>query len=164
MAQNDGIELPTPVRRVGATVLVRDPTGAVLLVKAPRESEWGLPGGVAYEGETVAEAATRDLEEVTGLVRHLTLFAALDLIPAPRGSRSANGFDVVGDGGTLSAEEAARVAVPEGAEDRVAELRWVPLDQVELVAAGLVARRIRQAAAAFEHGQQPLLLNGLVAA
>lgn len=50
MAQNDDIELPAPVRRVGATVLVRDPTGAVLLVKAPRESEWGLPGGVAYEG------------------------------------------------------------------------------------------------------------------
>ncbi|WP_327178079.1 NUDIX hydrolase [Streptomyces sp. NBC_01335] len=163
MEQSDGIELPAPARRVGATVLVRDHTGAVLLVRAPREREWRLPGGVAYEGETVAGAATRDLAEVTGLVRNLVLFAALDLIPAPRRGRSVNGFDVVGDGGTLSAEEAARVAVPEGAEDRVAEVRWVPLDQVDLVAAGLVARRIRQAVAAFEHGQQPLLLNGLVA-
>lgn len=164
MAQIDDIELPTSVRRVGATVLVRDHAGAVLLVRAPRESEWRLPGGVAYEGETVAGAAIRDLAEVTGIVRDVVLFAALDLIPAPRGSRSANGFNVVGDGGTLSAEEAARVAAPEGAEDRVAELRWVPLDQVELVAGGLLARRIRQAVAAFAHGRQPLLLNGLVAA
>ncbi|MEU1090040.1 NUDIX domain-containing protein [Streptomyces sp. NPDC005576] len=163
MSRTDNIELPTPARRVGATVLVRDRTGAVLLVRAPRESEWVLPGGVAYEGETVAEAAARDLAEVTGLVRNVVLFAALDLIPAPRGSRSANGFNVVGDGGTLSADEAARVAVPEGAEGRVAELRWVPMDQVEMVAAGLLARRVRQAVAAFEHGQQPLLLNGLVA-
>ncbi|MFF7362768.1 hypothetical protein [Streptomyces sp. NPDC008125] len=58
---------------------------------------------------------------------------------------------------------AARVAVPEGAEDRVAEVRWVPLDQVEPVAAGLLARRIREAVAAFGHGRQPLSLNGLVA-
>ncbi|MFD6529354.1 NUDIX domain-containing protein [Streptomyces sp. NPDC060184] len=70
MARVDCIELPTPVRRVGATVLVRDRAGAVLLARAPRESEWRLPGGVAYEGETVAGAAVRDLAEVTGLVRN----------------------------------------------------------------------------------------------
>ncbi|MFF7360916.1 hypothetical protein [Streptomyces sp. NPDC008125] len=48
--------------------------------------------------------------------------------------------------------------------DLVADVRWVPLDQVELVAAGLLTRRIHQAVAASEHGQHPPLLNGLPAA
>ncbi|MCX5398491.1 NUDIX domain-containing protein [Streptomyces sp. NBC_00102] len=150
--------------RVGATVLVRDDTGALLLVRPPRETEWRLPGGVAYAGETIAGAAARDLAEETGLVLDVVFFAALGVAPHGRAEGGRAGFNLVGDGGTVDAKEAARVAVPEGAEDRVAELRWVPLDQLGEHASALGTWRIRQALAAFAHGRQPLLLNGLVAA
>jgi len=44
--------------------------GRVLLVqraKAPRRGQWGLPGGAQHLGETVFEAAVREVREETGL-------------------------------------------------------------------------------------------------
>ncbi len=57
---------------VGAAVVVRDDTGAVLLVKrgpeASRAGLWSVPAGFVDYGEDVREAAARELEEETGLV------------------------------------------------------------------------------------------------
>lgn len=49
-------------------VVVRD--GRLLLVKRGREPDkgkWGFPGGLVELGETVAQAATRELMEETGV-------------------------------------------------------------------------------------------------
>ncbi len=59
-----------PVVGVGA-VVVRD--GRALIVKRrhePRQGEWSLPGGMLDLGESLADAARREVKEETGLDVH----------------------------------------------------------------------------------------------
>ncbi len=61
-----------PFVGVGVVVL-KD--GAVLLVRRarpPRQGEWSIPGGLQHIGETLAEAALRELREETGVEARLT--------------------------------------------------------------------------------------------
>ena len=56
-----------PVVGVGA-VVVRD--GRALIVRRahePRKGEWSLPGGLLHLGESLADAARREVREETGL-------------------------------------------------------------------------------------------------
>jgi ADP-ribose pyrophosphatase YjhB (NUDIX family) len=51
-------------------LIVPDASGRVLLLRRPDRGEvaaWSLPGGTIEYGETVAEAAARELAEETGL-------------------------------------------------------------------------------------------------
>jgi ADP-ribose pyrophosphatase YjhB (NUDIX family) len=74
-----------PLVGVGA-VVVRD--GRVLLVrraKPPRRGEWSLPGGLQKLGETVLEAARREVMEETGVaIRPLAVIDVVDLIERDR--------------------------------------------------------------------------------
>ena len=52
---------------VGVVVWRRD---SVLLIRRgtpPRDGQWGLPGGAQHLGETLFEAAVREVQEETGL-------------------------------------------------------------------------------------------------
>lgn len=70
-----------PLIGVGV-VVCRDDT--VLLIrrgKPPRQGEWSLPGGLQKLGETVFEAARREVREETGVeIRVLALADVVDLI------------------------------------------------------------------------------------
>jgi 8-oxo-dGTP pyrophosphatase MutT (NUDIX family) len=57
----------TPNYTLGAVVLVRDPQGALLLLRQPSAVGWSLPGGLLERHETPAQAAARELSEETGI-------------------------------------------------------------------------------------------------
>ncbi|WP_405614352.1 NUDIX domain-containing protein [Streptomyces sp. NBC_01511] len=150
-----------PRRRIGAVVLVRNTEGDVLLVQPTYRKGWQLPGGGAHQGEKVHMTASRELSEETGLTRSITHFVALDHVPANEESGSPEGFNIVCDGGTLTAAEAANAAVPKDAANELSALRWVPLGELGTHTKPYQERRIRQAVAASEHGMRlPLLFVG----
>ncbi|MFJ3710677.1 NUDIX domain-containing protein [Streptomyces sp. NPDC090053] len=160
-----GVEASNPPRRsIGATALVRNGGGAVLLVKTADRDEWQLPGCGAHQGERVATAASRELAEETGLHRRLTHFLALDHVPAStsaEGRRSAEGFTIVCDGGRLTPEEESALAVPEDAADGIAALTCVPLARLGEYTLPPQERRIRAAVSALDKGLRlPLLVLG----
>ncbi|MCT2592976.1 NUDIX hydrolase [Streptomyces sp. N2-109] len=161
MAHADVDPAEPPRRRVGAVVLVRDPAGAVLMVKPRYKRGWILPGGGAHEGEPITHAAARELCEETGLVLPLTHLIALDQVPASEDGTSAEGINVVIDGGILTAAQAADVTVPTAAAHELAATAWVPLQHLAAHTEPYQERRIRAAVHATDHGNElPLLLLG----
>ncbi len=63
-----------PLILVGPDVLIVDAAGRVLLQRRSDDGLWGLPGGALEPGESLEEAARREIREETGLdVRTLTL-------------------------------------------------------------------------------------------
>ncbi|GLF97253.1 NUDIX domain-containing protein [Streptomyces yaizuensis] len=161
MAHADIDPATPPRRRIGAVVLVQNEHGHVLLVKPNYKPGWVLPGGGAHAGETIADAAARELAEETGLALKPTNYLVLDQVPANGETGSAEGLNVVLAGGTLTPEEAAVVAIPEAARAELEDLRWVPLDQLDTYTQPYQERRIRAALDARERGDcLPLLLLG----
>ncbi len=60
---------------VGARGIVRDGDGRVLLIRRSDNGLWALPAGAMELGESIAECATREVYEETGLrARELTAF------------------------------------------------------------------------------------------
>lgn len=60
---------------VGACVFVFDPSERLLLMRRSDNGLWGLPGGSMEPGETLEEAARRELEEETGVIaREMNFF------------------------------------------------------------------------------------------
>lgn len=58
----------TPKHLIAVSALVRDNTGAVLLVRThARQDTWELPGGYVEEGEALDAAVCREFLEETGL-------------------------------------------------------------------------------------------------
>lgn len=53
---------------LGVRVVARDPAGRVMLVRHTYLDGWWLPGGGVDRGETVQDAAVRELREETGLI------------------------------------------------------------------------------------------------
>ena len=64
-----------PLLQVGASVIVEDADGRILLQKRSDNLCWGYAGGSVELDEVVEDAAKRELFEETGLMAHsLTLF------------------------------------------------------------------------------------------
>jgi 8-oxo-dGTP diphosphatase len=109
----------------------------VLLVRrgqAPRKGEWSIPGGRVELGETVAQAALRELKEETGV--EAALLGLIDVVDHFSEVRQA-----------VLVDYAARWIRGEPvAGDDAAEARFVPIEEALTLVAWEETRRIIAAA------------------
>ena len=70
-----------PLVGVGVVVVREERVLLIRRAKPPRRGEWSLPGGLQKLGETVFEAASREVMEETGItVQPLAVVDVVDLI------------------------------------------------------------------------------------
>ncbi|MGY8699895.1 MAG: NUDIX hydrolase [bacterium] len=76
------IEYPErPIAGVGVVVFRNEEVLLVKRKRAPYKGQWSIPGGKQELGETVTQAARRELMEETGVeVNELTLIDVIDII------------------------------------------------------------------------------------
>ncbi len=69
---------------VGIGVVVLGPRGVLMIKRAepPRKGQWSLPGGAQELGETVFEAARREVMEETGLT--IVILGLVDVVDSIR--------------------------------------------------------------------------------
>ncbi len=133
-----------PISGVGTVVLRSGEAGEeVLLVrrgKEPRKGQWSIPGGRQEWGETVRQAAIREVREETGIeVEIAGLIDVIDAIsPGPNGEPVHHY--------TLTDFAARAVGGDLRAGDDAAEARWVPAADVEAMLEWDETRRIVRAA------------------
>ena len=108
-----------PIIGVGA-VVVKD--GALLMVKRgadPGKGLWSIPGGRLEHGEYIVDAIKREVREETGLdVEVGDLLGILELPGEPHFVILDHLAAAIGDAAPVAADDAA-------------EVRWVPLAEIE---------------------------------
>ena len=71
-----------PIVGVGTVVLDGDMVLMIQRSKPPRQGSWSLPGGAQELGETIHEAARREVREETGL--EIEIFGLIDVVDSVR--------------------------------------------------------------------------------
>ena len=128
-----------PTKPVGASVVLRNKNGQVLVVKPNYRDEWNLPGGVVDEKESPLAAAIREVREELGLelAPQSLRLGAVNYTP------SIDGFidfmTVVFDGGTLSEEQVQSIQLQEKELD---EHRFVSTDEAKKLLNDLKGRSV----------------------
>ena len=108
-----------PYVGVGAVILKGDQVLLVRRGKAPRLGAWSIPGGMQHLGETVAEAAHREIHEETGLeVEILGIVDVVDSIQRDGDGRILYHYTLVDVAAAWRAGEAR-------AGDDAAAVEWV---------------------------------------
>ena len=139
----------TPARSadLAAFVLLMEDSRVLLVKQSYGPRLWALPGGMASPGETLEEAAVREVHEETGLDVHVDGIVAL----ADRGPLLLAVFAGTVRGGEMR---------PEPAE--IDELRWFSLDDLAFVNGCSFALARELAAASLAGDLKNLLLPGYV--
>jgi len=129
-AKNDGESNPRsypdrPYVGVGVVVLRGDEVLLAQRGKWPRKFTWSIPGGAQEIGETVHEAALREVREETGLeIEIVGLIDVVDSIQRDESGRVQFHYTLV----DFVAEWRAGEAM---AGDDVAGIRWTRLDALD---------------------------------
>jgi 8-oxo-dGTP diphosphatase len=129
-------EYPTrPIVGVGVVVWHGDRMLLVRRGKPPRLGHWSLPGGAQQLGETVAEAARREVKEEVGLDVTLgDIVATVDLIERDPQDRIRYHYTLID-----FVAEAPSAALRPGSD--AADARWFGIAEIE--ALGLWSETVR---------------------
>jgi 8-oxo-dGTP pyrophosphatase MutT (NUDIX family) len=112
---------------VAVAVVLRDDEGRVLLIRRTDNGFWALPGGAQDLGESLHQAARREVEEETGLRVEIESIAGIYSDP---------NHVIAYDDGEVRQEFSIclRGAVVDGELRRSVEsdqVRWVPADELD---------------------------------
>jgi len=148
---------PSPERKPRAVVptpgvlAVVERAGRLLLVRRanpPDEGLWGFPGGRVEPGETVADAAVRELREETGVdAAAEDVLTAVDVIRRDEAGALADHFVLV------AVRCRWRAGDGEAADDAL-EARWFTLDEIDALGRG-ASDRVGEVARLALHGTAP---------
>jgi 8-oxo-dGTP diphosphatase len=124
-----------PIVGIGVVVWHEDRVLLIRRDKPPRRGHWSLPGGAQQLGETLAEAACREVREEAGLEVELgAVVATVDLIERDSDGRVRYHYTLVD-----FTAEAASLALRPGSD--AADARWFELSEIE--ALGLWSETVR---------------------
>lgn len=114
-----------PIVGVGVVVWHGEHVLLIRRAKPPRAGQWSLPGGAQRLGETLAEAARREVLEETGIAVELgAIVATLDLIERDDAGRVRHHY-------TLVDFVAQGRAWDLRAGDDAADARWFRRDEID---------------------------------
>ena len=135
-----------PIVGVGAVVWKGDDVLLVRRGRPPLEGEWSLPGGAQDAGESVSEAACREVAEETGItIEAGPVVDVIDLVERDDSGAVRFHYTII--------DLLARWQSGEPlAADDVAEARWVPLADLDQVDLWSETRRVILKAAAMRAG------------
>lgn len=146
----ESIDQHFPKRRISAGAIIRDGSGALLIVKPKYRDGWLLPGGIVESGETPAEGLRRETKEEVGIVARLTRLICVDCMPAT--SIFGESIHFLFECDNLNAEEAASVHIR---DDELSGFRFCYIKEAAALLAPPLADRLSYIA-----GPSPRYLEG----
>ena len=132
--------------RIGSALLVQDDRDRILLGqrnKDPQRGSWVIPGGKIHAFESIAEAATRELQEETGLTVEVgPLFKVYEIVNPPNEHRIVIYSWAKVIGGTPKAS------------DDLSDIRFFALEELGDVPVTPLVRRVLEDAQLLRREQQ----------
>jgi len=115
-----------PGKRMGASCLLFDESGRLLIVNPTYKPGWSIPGGVVDQNESPYEACRRELVEELGVAIDPGRLVCVDYVSAD--DSSTENVQFLFQGGTIDSHVTASIVIP---ELELSEWRFV--DPVEAI-------------------------------
>jgi len=145
-----------PAVYVGSGALITNAADEILLVNPTYKPGWEIPGGTMDPDEYPRETARRELVEELGFEIVPGALLVVDFVLV-RPERPRPNIMYVFDGGVLDERQQAEIRLP---EDELSEYRFAPVDELDDLLVGRLARRMRAALRQRRIGGTADLENG----
>ena len=145
-----------PKKYMGSGLLLRDSSGAVLIVTPTYKPTLEIPGGIVEAGESPRACAQREALEELGLELTPQRLLVMDYLTSTQERPDALIF--VFDGGVLDADAIARIRLP---PTELEAWQFVPPSALPAIMLPRMARRLQCALNALEAGETWYLEDGV---